>query len=896
MEFIDEMTSPTQLGNSNSSQMMSFPIAAPTPMETSKVTIRNKETGPSKQPLPQVPYPVNQQVDNLPRPHSTLPHAGHTGNVAVQKQFLNDKWNMAASQDRSQSCFSGSSLPDVAQVQRPQSVMGHWNKDVPQPQNAVFNNSQMMKICNNMSSTNSMAYKSPKVCFPSQDDPGYFVDPRSSQHAMNHSPYPYSFNQHFHDPGTMPRPSSVMDNTPLQVFHTHVHHHHHVHSINNSNAAGPSNNVHDKCYSMDNKMGRQFFHTTPNDNTMDVVNNVKVEKIMNPTWPQSPMPHHENLHKPQGVVDQKTQFHSSEPSLLFSKSGQQVRMQSSGLVQTLTYVNPNVPQNHMDARSNFYNFTGLDPKSEGIVQSSIVLPPQGQPYCDVPSVLLKGICQFPKWQQMKSRKSSTKVKNHQKGKVVKRKPKSNSLSSRAAPGCVNFDNVITSAKTPYGIMKQNSLNNLKKQKDNTPKSIERKRKTISDFRAPPDTPTISLSGWTSVDSKNDPEAFELSQDLFDSSAHSKSIANSTIDDKSSPFAQLPKFDEKGVKKIIVPDALSQKSDVASESALDRNVPPTPQIGEELILNSATGEWEVVPAELHKFEEENKICITSLGKLPTLNDSLAGFRKRNFTKCLDLSSDNDLSNTKGKKNPKAGPLKVPFSAPEYMVSSVDLKSDSPRLKLTLKKAPPSRGKPKFSTLPSSNENLQDCVINQSEVPEQSCDFEPSKTDQSRSPDPLPDFKPLKIVRTKASTNNESESDYRIDDSDSTDDASEVGSISGDSTTHFDDDMKTIKSTHVTKARLSPLPFCITMDEFYVTNALVVLKDHASMVEENGAMMRSCKKSSVSSMSNRMEFEAANAKCDMVYADDESIDQNNSSDCGNIFIINSAGRVHDLVFLI
>lgn len=898
MEFIDEMTSPTQLGNSNSSQMMSFPIATPTPIELHDIAIVNKETGTSKQPLSQIHHPFDQRPENtVPRPHSTLPHPIHSRNVPVQTPLLNEKWSMPTLQDRPRSCFPASaSLPDVAQIQRPQSVMGHWTTDVRQEQNAVFDDSQMMKIRNNMASSNATPYKSQSLAYDTQTKQGYFMDPRSApRHAMDHPPYQYSFNQHYRDPGTIPRPNSVME-TPLQVFHTHVHHHHHVHSINNSNPGVASNNVHDNFHSADNKMGRAFFQTSPTDKTFDAAN-VKIEKIVNPIWPQSPMPVQDNLRKSTGMLNKNVPFHASEPSLAYSKSRQQVRMESTGLMQTLTYVNPNAPRDDMGAGCGFYNFAGLDPKAEGIVQSAIILPSQGQTYCEMPSVLLKGTCQLlPQWQRQNPTKSTGKVKKNQRGKVGKRKPKSNLGSSRF--GFANSDNLVTSAKTPYGIMKQNSLTNVKKQKDNMPKSVERKRKTISDFRAPPDTPTISLSGWTSVDNKKDSAAFELSQDLFDAPSRSKNVADSSQHGTAIAPVQLPKLDEKRGEKTPQTVASTEKSGVVAMLVSEPNVRPTPQFGEEIILNSATGEWEVVAVgESQKSDDENRLCVTSLGKLPVLRDSSRGLHTQNLSKFPNLSSDEDFCNMKGRKDLKPGPAKIPYSAPEYMVSSVDLKSDSPRLKLTLKKAAPSRGKPKFSALNPSdalpNKSPQYHVTGQSEVTNSSCDFNPSETDQSQSLATPDDFNPLKFVQLKGSANMESESDYRIDDSDSTDDASEVGSVEEDSSAYLDNHMKAVSNMYVTKIERSQIPFCVTMDEFYVANALSVLAEQGCLVTDHREPQKWRKKHLGSS--NDMEFVAPNQTCSSVYSNDEFMMQSLGDDCEKITIDDSLGKPFDRVLL-
>lgn len=686
MEFIDEMTSttPNQPGDNNPPQAIAYPVPAPTPMDLPQ----NTAAAPKKQAPPKNQVPPGRRVKATPFPNAP---------------FVNENWVMPTTHDRPQSCYPG-------QISRPGTAGNQWQKDAMPP--ALYDDARMKEIQNNLSTPKPYGFNAGNHCFEPQNkaNRSYFTGPGTqSQCAPPQPSYPYAFNQYYRDPGPIPRPNTVLD-TPLQVFHTHVHHHHHVHSINNSEARGVRGGEAERPYYDAGAVKRE-------SGACDV----KMEKIPNPTWPKTATPAAPKAKsKPK-----KTQFYVSNSPFPFPKAAAQVCVQSQGLVQTLTYVDTAVARDRAGSKSGFYKFTGLDAKSQGGVQP-VVPRCRRQNAAPLFSVLLKGACQTSPRLGYRGKEFVGKPKNRQKSKNLKKKTK----YKPAIPIFPNkqSDAQLPSAKTPYGIMKQNALNSAKKH-DFTPKSGERKRKPICDFDAPPDTPTISLSGWSSSSGpRKNAEPFELSQDMYDST----------------------KPCETRVKTSAPPEMTDARPGGVTPPANRRSPDPrpTPRAGEELILNSATGEWEVVPAEPQKSDDEG-----GAGKLAGQSPA----RKRAHGQTPDVSSDDDGADVAVKtKCLKPGRVKIAFSTPEYMVSSVDLKSDSPRLKLTLKKAPSCRGKPQIAALSPADRGASE-------------NFEAKTADE---------LKPLKIVRKKSGPEASAGADvaqFRIYDSDATEDASETDDV-------------------------------------------------------------------------------------------------------------------------
>nr|XP_039265405.1 LOW QUALITY PROTEIN: uncharacterized protein LOC120341041 [Styela clava] len=879
MEFIDEMTSPTQILDSTLSESLdaSLPMA-PTPTQAimeSRTTPPQKTISPdaNKQsnsmtstPLPPSLPSKTVVLHNQPvRPASvlsvTMPqqvqsfHERNISLVALQNQTCippqvpnvmtsihqtlpqrpasvfgtHPQHPMECQKQcyshRPQSCRPVQHLPAMQhkpQLQRPASALGQWSgmRESHSQPTCTENHFNMR---NNMVSPNYFHYNADQHA-QKKPDSNFYANKNASSQPMIHPmssytptppPIPYQFHM---DGGPMPI------EPPLQVFHTHVHHHHHVHSINNqpdavNNGPTPAQPKHLQ---------------PPKVKTERIQQNVKMENNPNSPWPNlqstgkvTPV-QAKGLKPPEKPRTKKANFYVPNSPFPYPTTISPIQTGPKGLVQTLTYVETTMAQTFasgsQSGKQRFLAFAGVTPTQHPtttiLTQASASM--NQQMAIEVPSVLLKGSCQSEHYQGFFEKRQGNSAPMVSRPKKMY-KPRSRSRPQNARnvwdptvplPTLENTDvakEQQLTAKTPYGLMKQNSLVALKNRSVVAASIPERKRKTISDFRTPPpNTPTISLSGNSTtpiVDSNA--EAFNLSQDMFQSKSVLPNQSQSGIQiqqtQKSEAFSTynftfvsnnatktpIDNNDCKGLKLTICKNNVQKQSKINKSrqrqttsqfQKLDSDNRPIPNSGEELILNFVTGEWEVAPAE--KSPEETRILsqpnqdivaetdfkFQMLPTLPKGSTILGVSNPANLLKKLhkdlpkrevnpeQIANDDidDFAVAKRRKRTcQSDPSEIKLNAKsEYRVSSVDLFSGSP--KLTLKKtSSASRGKPQLSKLVSATES-EETSARHAKCKTKSVD----DTDSSDS-----DFAPSerkKQRRLSKNINSDSDSDFIIND--------------------------------------------------------------------------------------------------------------------------------------
>ncbi|XP_077973529.1 uncharacterized protein LOC120341041 [Styela clava] len=958
MEFIDEMTSPTQILDSTLSESLdaSLPMApTPTqaimesrttpPQKTISTDANEKSNSMTSTPLPPSLPSKTVVLHNQPaRPTSVLPvtmpqqvqsfHERNISLVALQNQTCippqvpnvmtsihqtlpqrpasvfgtHPQHPMECQKQcyshRPQSCRPVQHLPAMQhkpQLQRPASALGQWSgmRESHSQPTCTENHFNMR---NNMVSPNYFHYNADQHA-QKKPDSNFYANKNASSQPMIHPmssytptppPIPYQFHM---DGGPMPI------EPPLQVFHTHVHHHHHVHSINNqpdavNNGPTPAQPKHLQ---------------PPKVKTERIQQNVKMENNPNSPWPNlqatgkvTPV-QAKGLKPPEKPRTKKANFYVPNSPFPYPTTISPIQTGPKGLVQTLTYVETTMAQTFasgsQSGKQRFLAFAGVTPTQHPtttiLTQASASM--NQQMAIEVPSVLLKGSCQSEHYQGFFEKRQGNSAPMVSRPKKMY-KPRSRSRPQNARnvwdptvplPTLENTD--VTkeqqlTAKTPYGLMKQNSLVALKNRSVVAASIPERKRKTISDFRTPPpNTPTISLSGNSTTIVDSNAEAFNLSQDMFQSKSvlpnqsqngiqiqqtqksEAFSTYNFTFVSNNAIKTPIDNNDCKGLKLTICKNNVQKQSKINKSrqrqttsqfQKLDSDNRPIPNSGEELILNFVTGEWEVAPAEKSPEEPPQRILsqpnqdivaetdfkFQMLPTLPKGSTILGVSNPANLLKKLhkdlpkrevnpeQISNDDidDFAVAKRRKRTcQSDPSEIKLNAKsEYRVSSVDLFSGSP--KLTLKKtSSASRGKPQLSKLVSATES-EETSARRAKCKTKSVD----DTDSSDS-----DFAPRerkKQRRLSKNINSDSDSDFIINDEpENIDNTSEDAGKTEILHTMTDKvslekHMSNIQNIYVLQPKFIPQSILVELDVTLLEAAVIALDN--KVTEQNHATVR------------------------------------------------------------
>lgn len=750
---------------------------------------------------------------------------------------------------------------------------------------------------------------------PSKDQSCYYYDNRGdctptpprpvSTYSQPPENYPYLGKKE--NLRKMPHPGSVAE--PLQVFHTHVHHHHHVHSIQGreKEMRGPK--------------------TQERYPRKDVVPShpVKTEFIKKESpWPgqscayaSQPIP---QAHRTSPFENNHSTLYKTHRSTypLQTPSNIQVTKQSATVTSSQLWKSQ---CGHTDSNMQL-NYCSVTQHQSQQHQIFCPLPTLSnihrQPSSPVISVLLKGSCQT-----VGELYGISMMRNVPSKAVTKASSKSKSIKKcKAASKVSSFKTPNKSAKTPYGIMKQHSLQSSGKFAGEKPVSVsERKRKSIADFRAPPpDTPTISLARGSlgersaTESKKSEEELFNPSQDMFETppttrlnsspkpdiySAYNFSTESSEISSKKNADVEL----ESG---LAATNEIERKTlDTSVIMSASKFSKPIPKKGEEVVLNCFTGEWEIVKVRspskdevplvfqlqeqvlgsLYSLAEQNtekeaKITESECSKimkgdlkvktakqerlLRNEQKNIAKFRKHRNEKISNLKNwslrqledrrKSQKVHGSGKDKCAVDAEKVHCRA-EYMVAAVDLESNSPKLKLTLKKAAaPIRGKPQISCLARAVESRKEDVRSETRPTQgpiaktvialrnKGKTLNPVKSDTSDDSDFSPAIgisTKLKRKSAKALESDESDSDFRIDDvsSASSEDDDDDDYVEEDNDNlkkiSFEKELEIIRTSYSRKARRTKRDedfskkdedFLITLNIEHVKNALNALDEN------------------------------------------------------------------------